>query len=84
MSLSIDELNAFHRFAETLLASRETDCLQELVDIWEIEHLSPEVLDQNRSAVRAALRDMASGDSGRPAKLVVNELRSEFATRSEQ
>jgi hypothetical protein len=36
---------------------------------------------QNVAAIRAAIRDMHNGDTGRPAHLVVQELRTELAAK---
>jgi hypothetical protein len=81
MSVTANELNEFHRFAEAVLARHEAESLHELVDIWESEQASPDLRAQNVAAVKAALRDMNSGDVGRPAAAVVNQLRSELAKR---
>lgn len=81
MSLTSDDLNAFHRFAATTLASRGVETLQELVDLWELGHPAPQLHAENVAAIRAAIRDMENGDTGRPAHLVVDELRGELAAR---
>ena len=81
MAITKDDLDAFHQFAEATLASRDAESLHELVDIWEIEHASPELHAQNVAAVQAAIRDMQNGDTGRPARNVIEELRSELAGR---
>lgn len=84
MAITKDDLDAFHRFAEARLASRGADTLQELVDIWEIEHSTPELHAQNLAAVQAAIRDMENGDTGRPAEKALQELRTELAGRRNQ
>jgi hypothetical protein len=81
MAVTPDDLNAFHQFAEATLATRGADSLRELFDIWEIEHPSPIVRDQNLTAIRSAIRDMENGDAGRPATKVIEELRSELDDR---
>jgi hypothetical protein len=81
MSITSNDLNAFHQFAEATLASRGADSLQELVDLWEVEHPAPELHAANVAAVRAAIRDMENGDLGRPAHLVLDEMRAELAGR---
>ena len=81
MAITIDDLNAFHHFAEATLAGRGAESLQELVDIWEIEHPAPKLHTENVAAVRAAIRDMENGDAGRPAGIVVDEVRAELAAR---
>ncbi|MGD9635789.1 MAG: hypothetical protein AB7G28_21920 [Pirellulales bacterium] len=80
MSITSDDLNAFHRFAVTTIADRGADSLQELVDLWELENADPQLHAENVAAVRAALRDMENGDKGRPAHLVIDELRAELAS----
>ena len=82
MATTNDDLNSFHQFAEAVIASRSTDNLHELVDIW--ENQQPALRAQNVTAIQAAIRDMVNGDTGRPAGDVVNELRDEFATRPAQ
>jgi hypothetical protein len=84
MSITNDDLNAFHQFAEAILASHGAESLQELVDIWEMEHPIPARQAQDVAAVRVAIRDMENGDRGRPAETVVEELRSEFGRRRNQ
>jgi hypothetical protein len=84
MSITSDDLNAFYRFAEARLASERAENLHQLVDLWESEHPSAEVHAENVSAVRAAIRDMESGDAGRLAGNLVEELRAELAGRRKQ
>lgn len=36
---------------------------------------------QNVAAIKAAIRDMHNGDTGRPAHLVIEELRTELAAQ---
>ncbi len=79
MSISKSDLDAFHQFAEAKLATHEAQSLQELVDFWEIEHPSPELHAENVAAVRAAIRDMETGDARRPAGKIIEELRNELA-----
>jgi hypothetical protein len=84
MAITNDDLNAFHQFAESTLASHGAESLQELVDIWELEHPTPMDHSQNVAAVQAAIRDMENGDTGRPAERVLKELRAELAGRRDQ
>ncbi len=81
MGITKDDLAAFHQFAESTLASRGAESLHELVEIWELEHPTPELHAQDVAAVQAALRDMENGDIGRPAERVLDELRAELAGR---
>jgi hypothetical protein len=84
MAITSDDLNAFHYFAVATLASRGAESLQDLVDLWEIEHPAPELHKRNVAAVRAAIRDMENGDTGRPAGMLLEELRAELAARRDQ
>ena len=79
MPITRDDLNAFHEFAEAKLANRGAESLHELVDIWEIEHPTFDRHANDVAAVRAAIHDMENGDVGLPAKIVVEELRTEIA-----
>jgi hypothetical protein len=81
VSISTDDLQAFHRFAEAAILGRRAESLHELVDLWEMEHPLPAQHDENVAAVRAALMDMDRGDQGRPAALIIEELRTELASR---
>jgi hypothetical protein len=83
MAITNDDLNAFHDFALVALANRDVESLQELVDLWELEHPAPQLHAENVAAVRAAIRDMESGDSGRPARAVIDELRAELSAGRE-
>lgn len=84
MAITKDDLAAFHQFAEATLAKRGAESLQELVDIWQIEHPTAELHAQNVAAVRSAIRDMENGDTGRAAERVIEELRIELAGRRDQ
>jgi hypothetical protein len=79
MAITSDELDAFHHFALLQLASDGADSLWELVERWESEHSPAERHRQDAAAIRAAIRDMDSGDAGRPAAEIVRELRTELA-----
>jgi hypothetical protein len=84
MAVTSDDLNAFHRFAQAHLLNDGAESLRELVDLWEIEHPLSELHAQNVAAVQAAIRDMENGDAGRPATVVLEELREELAGRRDQ
>jgi hypothetical protein len=84
MAITIDDLHAFHRFAQARVASDGADSLHQLVDLWEIDHPMPEVHRNNVSAVQAAIRDMENGDAGRSAKDLIEELRIQLTCRDGQ
>jgi hypothetical protein len=81
MAITSDDLNAFHTFAVARLATGGAESLQELVELWEHEHPSFVRDADDMAAVRAAIRDMENGDTGRPARVVLDELRAELAGR---
>jgi hypothetical protein len=84
MPVTKNDLVEFQRFAEAQVATGGVESLPELFDIWESEHPSAELHDQNVAAIRAAVHDMQAGDLGRPATEVLDELRREFALPSNQ
>jgi hypothetical protein len=84
MAITSDDLHAFHQFAQAQVASDGAQNLHQLVDLWEIDHPSPDDYAHDLAAVQAALRDMESGDTGRPANELVKELRVELAARRNQ
>jgi hypothetical protein len=84
MSITKNDLDAFHEFAESRLAKLSPESLHELVDIWEIEHERPDIVKENKASVAAAVRDMQNGDRGRPATIVVDELRAEISHQAAQ
>ena len=84
MAITKHDLDAFREFAESKLSKLSAESLHELVDIWEVEHQSPDVALQNKAAVEAAVRDMQNGDRGRPATIVIDELRAEFSNHVSQ
>ena len=83
MAITSDDLNAFHDFALVALANRDVESLQELVDLWELEHPAPQLHAENVVAVRAAIRDMENGDTGRPALPVPHQLHAELSAGRE-
>lgn len=84
MAITSDDLNSFHHFAAARLATSGAESLSELVDVWETEHPVPELRAQNVAAVRAAIRDMENGDTGRPAGEILDEMRAELASRRDR
>ena len=78
MAITSEDLEAFHQFALARVSSSGAESLHELVDHWEVEHLSAEEQQETVSAVNAALGDMNDGDTGRPAEAISDELREEL------
>jgi hypothetical protein len=76
MGTTIKEINDFARFARAHLeASDESLSIDELFDRWREQ--CPSVEDT--LAVRASIRDMENGESGRP----LDEFSDEFRKRNE-
>ena len=79
MATISEELQSFNQFAEVRLRNagcRET--LDELYAEWRACHPTPKELEENVRAVRAALRDMDEGETGRP----IEEFSAEFRRRN--
>lgn len=76
MATLTEELDSFYKFAEGRLRSDATgETLDSLCAEWRIGHPSPDELGMNVRAVRAALRDMEAGESGRPIGEFIAEFR---------
>ena len=77
MSVSLDQLDDFHRFAQQRLQNSDTESLEELVDLWRIEHPSAEEQAEIHEAIRQGLADIEAGRY-RPASEVLDELRAKY------
>jgi hypothetical protein len=75
MSLTSDELENFHHFAQVRLQSSPPDSLEELVDLWRLERPTPEEQAEVHEAIRQGLADIDAG-RGRPVEVVMAELRA--------
>lgn len=84
MAITSDDLNAFHRFAQSHLTNDGAESLRDLVDLWETVNSAPQLHAQNVAAIQAAIRDMENGDTGRPATKILEEMRAELAARRDQ
>ncbi len=74
-----EELASFCKFAEFRLHGGDAaDSLDSLYAEWRASNPSPELLEIDVRAVRAALRDMEAGQIGRP----VDEFLAEFRQRN--
>lgn len=79
MAATTEQLYSFYQFAEQRL--RENQCarsLDELYAEWRALHPTPEELETNVRAVRAALRDMDGGETGRS----IDEFAAEFRQKN--
>ena len=79
MATTHEELESFYRFASEQLGNGGTEkTIDELYDQWRFEQLTPEDIAENVAAIQASIDDLNRGESGRDARLVVEELRSEL------
>lgn len=73
------ELKSFYHFADERLRNGGCDqTLDELYSEWRACNPTPEELETNVLAVRAFLRDMDQGETGRP----IEEFEAEFRQRN--
>jgi hypothetical protein len=80
MSTSFNaDSQAFHQFlgAQLQLGGGEKSP-EELLALWRAEHPTPEELRESVTAVQEAIADMESGDAGRPAREVIEDLRKKY------
>lgn len=75
MPVSLDQLDDFHRFAQQKLQSGGAESLEELCDLWRIEHPSDEESVEIHEAITRGLADIEAGRY-RPAKQVMTDLRA--------
>jgi hypothetical protein len=79
MATVANELQSFYHFADERLGiSGCNQTLDELYAEWRALNPTPEELEANVLAVRAALRDMDQGEAGRP----IDEFAAEFRQRN--
>ncbi len=78
MPVTEKDLQDFHHFAQQKLHKEGASSIYELVDSWEIQHVTAEEQAENVSAVRVAIQDMQNGDGGRAAEEISKELRAEL------
>jgi predicted transcriptional regulator len=75
MPVSLDQLDDFHRFAQQRVQAEGAESLEELCDLWRIEHPSTEEQAEIHEAIRQGLADIAAGRH-RPVREVMEELRA--------
>lgn len=79
MAVAAQEFQNFCLFAEQRLRNDQAgESLDELYIEWRSCNPSPEELETNVLAIRAALRDMDAGETGRP----IDEFAAEFQRRN--
>lgn len=75
MAASQREIDQFHQFAsEELKRGNTQDSIDDLFDRWRLANAAEGQSRDDLHAVRAALRDMHSGDTGREVDVVLREL----------
>ena len=80
MSITLEQLNQFREYAEQrLTAGSATMDIVELAAEWQFQHESQDHLQEDILAVKAALRDMDAGETGRP----MAEFMKEFEERNQ-
>jgi hypothetical protein len=77
MSTTHDQLAAFQQFAVQKVDAGEAGSLEELFDLWRLEHPTPEEQAEVREAIRQGLADIEAGRY-RPADEVMEELRAKY------
>ena len=77
MSTAHDDLAAFQQFALQKVNAGEADTLEELFDLWLIEHPTPEEQAEVHEAIRQGFADIEAGRY-RPADEVMQELRAKY------
>jgi hypothetical protein len=76
MSSVSDDLQSFSQFVELNLRTKNNvKSLDDLYAEWRARNPSPEQLEKDIRAVRASLRDMEAGDTGRPIEQFIAEFR---------
>jgi len=75
MSITLEQLNQFRDYAEQRLsAGSATLDMVELAAEWQFQHESRDHLKEDILAVKAALRDMDAGETGRPMAEFLKEF----------
>jgi len=85
MAVTEEQLDSFHRFAAEKLADDASDLsLQELLDLWRIANPTPEELQENLRAVKAAIRDRENGDRGIPFEDHIQEMQGKHSIPADE
>jgi hypothetical protein len=77
MSTAFDQLAAFQQFAHQKVGAGEAETLEELFDLWRLEHPTPEEQAEVHEAIRQGLADIEAG-RGRPAADVSRDMRRKY------
>ena len=82
MPFTSDQLENFHQFAQVRLRTEPAESLEELVDLWRIEHPSDDEQADTHEAIRQGLADIEAGHY-RPVEVVMQEIRSKHGLQSQ-
>ena len=82
MTVTCEELDRFHLFATQKLRNGGAESIEELVDLWRIEHPAPEEAAEIDAIIHQGIADMKAG-RGRPAEVVMAELRRKYNLQPE-
>lgn len=76
---TIEQVDSFHRFAVTRLRDGRNDLsMDELLELWRLDHLSPEELGESVAAVKAAYAEIDNEDAWVDVDDHLAELRSKY------
>jgi hypothetical protein len=77
MSIVHDELAGFQHFAEQKIRGGDVESLDELFDLWRLEHPTPDEQADVHAAIRQGLDDIQAGRY-RPADEVTTQIRAKY------
>jgi predicted transcriptional regulator len=77
MSTAHDQLAAFQQFAHRKFDAGEAESLEELFELWRLEHPTAEEQAEVHEAIRQGLADIEAGRF-RPADEVMRDLRAKY------
>jgi hypothetical protein len=77
MSTTHDQLAAFQQFAHRKVDAGEAESLEELFDLWRLEHPTAQEQAEVHEAIRQGLADIEAGRF-RPANEVMQERRAKY------
>lgn len=76
---TIAQVDSFHRFAITRLSVVGNDySMDELLELWRLEHLSPEELAESVAALKSAFAELDNEDAWVDVDDHLAELRSKY------
>lgn len=77
MPFTSDQLENFHHFAQVRLQTAPAESLEELVDLWRLEHPMSEEQAEVHAAIREGLEDLKAGRY-RPAADISRDMRRKY------